>query len=315
MSSDPFDGTVEVSKRETVADGVVELTFAAIDEEALPSWEPGAHIEIVVDDDLIRHYSLCGEPTDPTWTVAVLQARDSRGGSKLVHERLNEGTTVRVRGPRNRFTQIPAKSYTFIAGGIGITPLLPMLRRADRDGIDWNLHYGGRTRDAMAYATELANQFADRVTLHPQDETGLLPLDTILAEIDADTAVYACGPEPMLTAIEERANDATWSLHVERFVAAKLADASENTPVEVTIASTGQSLTVPADQSILEAVEQAGIFALSSCREGICGTCETQVISGRPDHRDSYLTDQERESGDVMMICVSRANSPLELDL
>ncbi|RKS05202.1 ferredoxin-NADP reductase [Nocardiopsis sp. Huas11] len=299
-----------LDRRETVADGVLRLTLTRADGGAFEPWEPGAHVDLVLGPDLVRQYSLCGDPAErDVLRVAVLDAPEGRGGSRFVHERLTEGSTVRVRGPRNSFPFLPARRYVLVAGGIGITPLLPMIAAAHAAGADWRLVYGGRTRAAMAFGAELAREHGDRVSLHPQDEVGLLDLDALPADPGADTLVYCCGPEPLIAAVEERA--AGWpagTLRVERFAPREAATGGGAFDVE--LVESGVTVRVPEDRSVLEAVEDAGVQVLSSCREGTCGTCETPVLDGVPDHRDSLLTDEERASGEMMMICVSRAHSP-----
>jgi ferredoxin-NADP reductase len=305
-----------VARREPVADGVVSLLLEDPDGAELPAWTPGAHVDLLLAPDLTRQYSLCGSPTDRTgWRLGVLLDQGGRGGSRHVHERLEVGSRLPVRGPRNHFPLVAAERYVFVAGGIGITPLLPMVAQAEQAAADWTLFYGGRRRGSMAFLDELA-AYGDRVVLRPEDEYGLLDLATIL-EPRPDTPVYACGPEALLQAVEQRC--AAWppgSLHVERFAAKPVAEGAEATTVEVVCQRSGITVTVPADRSILEVVQEAGVNALSSCLEGVCGTCETAVIEGTPDHRDSLLSDEEKEAGDYMMICVSRSKSAqLVLDL
>jgi ferredoxin-NADP reductase len=299
-----------LERKETVADGVVRLTLRHPKGEALQHWEPGAHVDLLLPNGLVRQYSLCGDPADRSvFTLAVLLEPNGRGGSRYLHEQLRAGDRVRIRGPRNNFGLVDAKRYLFIAGGIGITPILPMLAAVHPD---WRLVYGGRTRASMAFAGDLCRRYGDRVRIRPQDETGLLPLETLLADADPDTAVYCCGPEPLLAAVEERCPPET--LHLERF--APRPDAGPRDAFEVELARSGTTILVPQGRSILESVEDAGVTVLSSCREGTCGTCETAVLDGMPDHRDSLLTPAERETGDVMMICVSRARGGrLVLDL
>jgi ferredoxin-NADP reductase len=233
-----------------------------------------------------------------------------------VHDQLAVGDVVRVRGPRNNFPLEPSPRYLFIAGGIGITPLLPMIATADAAGADWQLVYGGRQRSSMAFLDELARH-GDRVLVRPQDETGLLDLDGLLATPQADTRVYCCGPEPLLAAVEQRC--AGWppgSLHVERFSPRPPGAPARLEAFEVVLARSELTVDVPPDRSILEVVEDAGIPVLSSCAEGTCGTCETAVLEGLPDHRDSVLSEEERAANDCMMICVSRScSSRLVLDL
>lgn len=308
-----------VERREALADGVVGLTLRRPDGALMPRWEAGAHIDLVLGNGLVRQYSLCGSPPDlEALQVAVLREPASRGGSSYVHDELTEGADVRIRGPRNSFALVDSPRYLFIAGGIGITPIVPMLEAATTHGAQWRLVYGGRTRGSMAFRMELAQRYGDdRVTVCPQDEVGLLDLAGLLGEPVPDTAIYCCGPEPLLAAVE--AASVHWrsgTLHVERFAPRPDADAGERTAFEVELAQTGQTVTVGPDQSILDAVEAAGVFVPSSCQEGTCGTCETAVLEGIPDHRDCVLSDEERELNDTMMICVSRCHGPrLVLDL
>jgi ferredoxin-NADP reductase len=306
-----------LEKKEAVADDVVRLVLRHPDGHELPAWAPGAHVDLVLADGLVRQYSLCGDPGDlSTLHVAVLREEAGRGGSRHVHDELGEGDVVRVRGPRNHFPLVQADRYLFIAGGIGITPILPMIAQAEAAVADWQLVYGGRTRSSMAFQAELHDRYAGKVVIHPQDEAGLLDLPTLLADPGA-TAVYCCGPEGLLAAVEERcARLPKGTLHVERFAPKEGATDGPRESFEVELAQTGTILTVPADRSVLDVVEDSGVQVLSSCQEGTCGTCETIVLSGIPDHRDSVLTDDEQAANDTMMICVSRSCSPrLVLDL
>jgi ferredoxin-NADP reductase len=312
------DLTVVVDETQMVADRVVALTLRRPGNEDLPAWGPGAHVDLHLGPDLVRQYSLCGDPAErDQWRIAVLREQDSRGGSERVHA-LRAGESLRVRGPRNHFALAPAQRYAFIAGGIGITPILPMIAAAHLAGAEWNLLYGGRTRDSMAFR-ELLSAYAERVAVRPQDEHGLLDLAAILGEPRADTLVYCCGPEPLLAAVE--AACAPWpegALHIERFTArpADPRQSAGDTAIEVEFRASGITLEVPPGTSILHAAEAAGLPVVSSCQEGICGTCETAVLEGEPDHRDTVLSEDERESGETMMICCSRARSArLVLDL
>ncbi|MEE1799375.1 PDR/VanB family oxidoreductase [Streptomyces sp. JV176] len=307
-----------VAERVESADDVVSLVLRHPDGESLPEWQPGAHIDLLLDGGLVRHYSLCGDPGDrSSWRIGVLRVPQGRGGSAYVHGKLHAGTPVRVRGPRNNFALRPAGRYLFVAGGIGITPVLPMIAAAEAAGADWRLLYGGRSRSSMAFLDELA-AYGDAVAVRPQDRHGLLDLDGYLGEPAPGTLVYCCGPEPLLAAVEERCR--AWppgALRVERFQAKEQEEtAADAGAFEVLLSRSGHSLQVPPGKSVLETVRAAGVSVLSSCAEGICGTCETEVLEGEPDHRDSVLSAEERESGETMMICVSRARGPrLVLDL
>ena len=307
-----------VQKAELVAEDVVALTLVSPAGETLPAWSPGAHIDLVLADDLVRQYSLCSSPgEDGAWRIGVLRSPDSRGGSQRVHDSLTEGATVTVRGPRNHFPLVASSAYLFIAGGIGITPILPMIAQAQATGANWRLLYGGRHRASMAFLPELT-QYGDRVTVVPQDEAGFLDLDGVLGTPQKGTLVYCCGPEGLLSAVETKC--ASWppgSLHLERF-SAKPQEISEvaDESFELVLQQTGVTVTVPPDKSVFAVALEAGANVLGSCMEGVCGTCETEVVEGDVDHRDSVLNEEERASNEFMMICVSRCKSKrLVLDI
>jgi ferredoxin-NADP reductase len=290
------------------ADGVLSVELVSPTGAGLTSWEPGAHLDVRLGD-LSRQYSLCGSPADRhSYRLAVLHEPAGRGGSAYVHGTLRPGDLVEVSGPRNHFHLEPSPSYLFVAGGIGITPVLPMVARAESEGATWTLLYGGRTAESMAYTAELA-AYGDRVTVQPQDTQGLLDLDSLLATPRADTLVYCCGPEPLLAAVEQRM--AGWpegALHVERFSAPVVErDPADEHAVEVVLAESGRTVMVDPETSILQALLDDGVDILHDCQDGICGTCETKVIEGEVDHRDYVLSEREKAAGDCMMICVSRA--------
>jgi ferredoxin-NADP reductase len=302
---------LELVGKRTIAAGVVELLLAAPDRRRLRDWTPGSHVDLALPNGLVRQYSLCGVRRDPyTYRVAVLQERQSRGGSDYVHRELGVGDLVTVRGPRNNFPLSPAPSYLFVAGGIGITPILAMVAQASELGVPWRLLYGGRNRTSMAYLDEL-EQYGDNVQVVPQDEAGLPDLTGFLAEDSADALVYACGPSGLLRGIEAACQARpAHTLRTERFVA-ELDPPVRTTAFTVRLEHSGADVIVPPDLSVLDAVAQAGVEVLSSCRQGVCGTCETTVLAGTPDHRDSVLATDERAAGDCMLICVSRSCSDL----
>ncbi|MEU2621427.1 PDR/VanB family oxidoreductase [Streptomyces sp. NPDC007157] len=309
-----YEAELVVGARVSAADGVVSLTLRHPLGEELPRWEPGAHVDVVLGPGLEWQFSLCGDPGDRSgWRVAVLREPGGRGGSAFVHERLGVGDKVWVRGPRNHFRLEPAPRYRFVAGGIGITPILPMLAAAVAAGAEWTLLYGGRTRRSMAFTGELARYGGERVTVAPQDETGLLDLGPVLDDVPDGTLVYCCGPEPLLDAVEEHCPAGV--LRVERF-RPKARQAGEDGEFEVVLARSGRTLTVAPGVSVLDSVRAAGVEVLYSCTEGTCGTCETDVLEGDPDHRDSVLSEEERAAGETMLICVSRCRGErLVLDL
>ena len=311
-TADEVDLRLRVDRRTTGAEGVVVLDLRAPDGTDLPPWSAGAHVDLRLPGGITRQYSLCGNPADrAVWRIAVLREPESRGGSAHVHDALVEGVDVEVRGPRNHFPLETAPRYVFIAGGIGITPMLPMIDAAETAGAAWELHYGGRSRRSMAFLESLEEATGQQVTLHPQDEVGLIDLDRLLGAPRSDTFVYCCGPEPLLLAVEQRCAD--WppgALHVERFAPRDVGEPVLTDAFEVELATSGLSLTVPPEKSVLQVVEEAGVSVLSSCTEGTCGTCETTVLAGEVDHRDSLLTPAEQAANDTMFICVSRAACP-----
>jgi ferredoxin-NADP reductase len=315
-----FESDLVVESCEVVAEDVVAVTLVHPDGQTLPAWTPGAHIDLVLTPEITRQYSLCSSPADARrFTVGILNAPDSRGGSRFVHENVKTGSTIRIRGPRNHFPLVSSPRYVFIAGGIGITPMIPMIAEAEAAGADWTLLYGGRSEASMAYIDEL-RAYGDRVTLLPGNDVALMSaaLDERLGTPQPETLVYTCGPEGLLGAVEQRC--ATWpsgSLHLERF-AAKATDGAVDVEFEVVLARTGITITVPADKSIFRAAEDNGVSVLGSCHEGICGTCETVIVDvdGEVDHRDSVLNAEEQASNETMMICVSRCTSGrITLDL
>lgn len=313
MSVECWTAWLRVSSRTVPAEGIVELELVDPDGGELPEWSPGAHVDVAVGDGGWRQYSLCGDPADrSTWRIVILRVDDGRGGSRHLHDEVAQANQVLVRGPRNHFPFRKSPDYLFVAGGIGVTPLLPMIRAAETAGSRWQLVYGGRTIASMAYARELAHTYGDKVTLVPQDVDGILDLDDLLGTPLPETLVYCCGPATLLRAVENRC--AAWppgSLFLERFTpeltAESPCDLPEDAACEIELANSGIVLNVPPDQSLLDAVLDAGVDVIYSCEEGTCGSCETPVISGEVLHRDSILTDEEKASNATMMLCVSRA--------
>jgi ferredoxin-NADP reductase len=299
------------------SEGVLSLCLEDPSGGPLPPWEPGAHIDLTWANGVERQYSLCGDHDNPhQWRIGVLREPQGRGGSAYAHDVLRPGDEVLARGPRNHFALEPASRYLFIAGGIGITPILPMLTEATRAGAQWTLLYGGRLRGSMAFLSEL-EEWGSQVTVHPQDEVGFLPLADALKTPTPDTLVYCCGPEPLLAAAESAcASWPTGTFHCERFAPKPLADAGAATEFDVVLASSGERFRIPADKGILEVLKEVRADVAFSCEEGTCGTCEATVVSGIPDHRDSVLSEQEKAEGRTIMICVSRSlTDELVIDL
>lgn len=304
--------TLVVERVEPAAQGILMLTLASPDGKALPRWAPGAHIDIECGDTgLSRQYSLCGDPTDAgRLRIAVLRETDGRGGSAWVHDNVKPGQRLRVRGPRNHFRlDESAAKVIFIAGGIGITPISAMARRAQALGIDYALHYSGRTRAGMAMLAELAALHGDRLHVHVSAEGSRNDFGALLAQPDANTQLYACGPERLLDALQQAC--AHWpqdALRVEHFHSTLgTLDPDREHAFEAELKDSGLVVTVRADQTLLAALRAANIDVQSDCEEGLCGSCEVSVLAGDIDHRDVVLTRAEREANRKMMSCCSRA--------
>ncbi|OQR61620.1 hypothetical protein B6E66_23555 [Streptomyces maremycinicus] len=299
---------VTVDSIRTVADGVVELVLADPSARSLRPWEPGAHLDLHLPNGLVRQYSLTSDPDDTSqYRVAVLREASSRGGSAFIHSALRVGDTLTCDGPRNNFSFLPARAYRFVAGGIGVTPLLQMMESAEKAGIAWRLAYFGRSAASMAWADDLQTRFPHRVAVRPDDVFGLPDLDAVLGDLGDEEKVYACGPGGLLDALAARLGNRTAGvLHIERFAPVDTQNQPEREAFNVTLDRSGIQLEVPADKSILDVMEERGIPVVSSCREGTCGTCETAVLSGQVDHRDSILSDEEKKENESMMICCSR---------
>lgn len=295
-----------IASRSEPAEGVLRLV---LESPELPGWAPGAHVDVTLPSGLVRQYSLCGDPADAgRYTLAIRLVEDGRGGSREAHAQLVEGAELELRPPRNRFELLPAASYAFVAGGIGITPILPMLRAATAAGADWTLLYGGRSRASMPFLAELA-AYGDRVTVVPEDEAGLPDLAPLRAPAPG-TAVYCCGPEPLLRAVTAAAADPA-AVRVERFAPPAPGPAR---PFTVELRRSGRAVEVGAGESALAAVRRELPNTPYSCEQGFCGTCRHRVLAGEVEHHDELLTDQERE--DSMLLCVSRAKGEsLILDL
>ncbi|GAB88546.1 PDR/VanB family oxidoreductase [Gordonia rhizosphera] len=308
---------LRVHQKTWEADGVTSVTLVDPTGAPLPTWEPGSHVALQLPGGLVREYSLCSDPEDTArWTVAVLRAEQSRGGSAFVHDRLSVGAEVEVCGPRNAFAiDDDAREHVLVAGGVGITPIIAMMRRLHRDGHPWRMLYAGRSRRSMAFVDEVALH-ADS-TIHADDEQGGLPdLAGVVATAPAGAVVYCCGPAPLLDAVAAHVPEGV-TLRTERFAAPiAAAPAGDDTAFDVVLDRSGQRVTVGPDTSVLDALLEAGVDVPSSCTEGICGTCEVGVVKGDVDHRDFLLSEAEHAANTTMFPCVSRCRSAeLVLDL
>ncbi|MCS5721829.1 PDR/VanB family oxidoreductase [Herbiconiux sp. CPCC 203407] len=303
-----------------IADRVKSLRFEPTHRRPVVPWAPGAHLDFRLGSGLVRQYSLCGEPSDDRgYTVGILLDPASQGGSEAMH-RLAEGDTIEIRGPRNNFELVPASQYLFFAGGIGITPILAMVRSAAESAVPWRLVYGGRNRSSMAFQDELRAARGGELSIIPEDTDGRADFARELSLAIPGTAIYACGPAPMLDALAASCSalGLEAQLHVERFKSSGEVHAHQpaDGSFEVELARTGEVIPVSATQSIVDAILPARPNQPYSCLEGYCGTCETKLLLGEPDHRDEYLSDDQKAANDTVMLCVSRAKGRrLVLDL
>jgi tetrachlorobenzoquinone reductase len=303
-----------VSAVESLAPDVMLLRLRSADGADLPAWRPGDHLELVLPSYRIRHYSLCGDRADrSTYTVAVLRVGAGRGGSVEIHDAVGVGTELAVRGPRNNFELVEAPAYLFLAGGIGITPLVAMADHVAGSAADWRLVYGARDRGAIVFSQRLRELGPDRVVFVPEDEHGRPAFAELIGSTAEGTALYCCGPAGMIKEVERVCAELgrRADLHVERFGGqGSIAEAEGvNTEFELELAATGVVLTIPADRTALEVVHEVLPDHPYSCLGGQCGSCEVAVLVGEVDHRDEVLSDAEHAANSAMTLCVSRARS------
>jgi ferredoxin-NADP reductase len=298
------------------AEGVLSFELEALSGASLPDFSPGAHIDMHLPGGLMRQYSLTNASNGCHYIIGVGLDRASRGGSRWLHDQARPGHVLTIGTPRNTFPMAASLAgAALFAGGIGITPIRAMAGHLAAQGVPWTLYYAARSRASAAFANDLL-ALEGAVHLHLDDEAGgLLDIAAAVAAAPEDSHLYCCGPEPMIAAFLEAAKDrAPDHVHVEHFGA--FAPLPNDGGLVVELARSGKVIEVGADQSILDAVLAAGVAVTSSCRNGVCGTCETPVLAGTPDHRDLILSEAEKTAGDTMMICCSRAKSPrLTLDL
>ncbi|MBN9429915.1 MAG: oxidoreductase [Burkholderiales bacterium] len=305
------------------AEGISTFEFRSTGAQPLPPFTAGAHIDLHLASGLVRSYSLCNSQDESDrYVVGVNRDRNSRGGSRLMHDTLKVGTVLNISAPRNNFPLDETAPHSMlIGGGIGITPMLCMLRRLESLGRPWTLHYCARNRASAAFVDELtalqAGSKVGTLHLHFDDESNgqFLSLQKVVAEAPAGAHFYCCGPLPMLAAYEEATRDLPpGRMHVEYFSAKEAPSTSGGFVVE--LANSGKTIEVPEGKTILDMLLDAGVDVPYSCMEGVCASCETRVIEGVPDHRDLVLTKEEQASNKVMMVCCSGSKSPkLVLDL
>lgn len=307
---------VRVRSMRWEASGVLSLDLTAPDLAPLPDFDPGSHIDLHLPNGVMRQYSLCGDPRDTSrYRIAV---RSVSGGlsSQFIHRKLRPGELLTVSAPRNNFTFDDAENYLFIAGGIGITPLLPMMQSAAAAHKPWTLLYCNRSDDEAPFLDEI-RALDGTINLHSSAAGTRLDAASRLAHVEPNTLVYCCGPERLMLAVEEAT--AGWpegSVRFEWFAPRSQPDDETSGSFEVVCQASGVTLTVPPDKTVLATLHDAGIAMPCSCQQGICGTCEVRVLGGEVDHRDSIQSQAERAANQSMMVCVSRARSPqLLLDI
>lgn len=313
---------VEVAEIAAEARDVVVIELRSAGGEPLPPFEPGAHLEVRLPNGMVRHYSLINDWRETgRYVMAVGKAANGRGGSAYLHGSVRCGTQLAISAPRNHFRLDPAASrYRFVAGGIGITPIMAMIHWCNAKGRPWKLFYAARSRQRAAFYEELRQFGPERVHFHFDEERGdVMRVADTLAALAEGEQVYCCGPQPLMRAVEAATSGLPAGVaHFEWFAAPQDGAQAEAAGGEfrVDLQRSGRSFPVPPDQSILEVLEANGLEVPFSCREGLCRTCETAVCEGEPEHRDYVLSQQERCEGKTVMVCVSRSKSPvLVLDL
>ena len=304
---------VRVNKITAEAADIRAFEFVSVN-GVLPRFTPGAHINVKIEEGLVRQYSLCNDAQETSrYLIAVKRAPDSRGGSQTMHERVAVGDILSISAPLNHFPLQPrATHHLLVAGGIGVTPLIAMARELRSSGASFELQYFARSIEHTAFHEMLSGpEFRGKVTFHYAVEPERLHeyLHKVLWQHRAGAHMYLCGPRPFMDLVEDIAA-ATWppeSIHIEHFGADPMASAGPREAFDITLARSGGTYTVPADMSIAAVLAENGIANVTSCEQGVCGTCLTGLLKGTPDHRDAFLTDGERKSCDKIMVCVSRA--------
>jgi ferredoxin-NADP reductase len=311
----------EIVEISILTERIKQFRLAARPDNMLPRFTPGAHIRVALPDGSYRCYSLIELPsttsTPEEYRIAVQLEPEGQGGSSYMHG-LAKGDILKFEPPKNDFPLDDTVPAVLIAGGIGVTPMISMATRLQARGQDFEFHYAGRSADVMAYVDPLKAAFGSRLFLHFDDDPDTsLNLTQIIQGIPDQYHLYFCGPVGMLEATKSIASAAEipeGRIHFEVFATPKAQDGDQ--PFEVELSSTAQVFTIPVGKTIIEVLDEAGIDIMFDCQRGDCGICQTDVISGEPDHRDVVLSDDEKASGDVMQICVSRAKSPrLVLDI
>ncbi|HET7689854.1 MAG TPA: PDR/VanB family oxidoreductase [Nocardioidaceae bacterium] len=308
---DGFELSLVVAAREQVAQDVVALTLVAPDGAVLPSWTPGAHLDVFLPSGRQRQYSLCGDPAHRRHYRIAVRLLPDGAGSREIHEDVAAGSRLTVRGPRNAFHLVPEASYLFVAGGIGITPLLPMVRCVAASGTDWRLVYLGRSRETLPFLGELA-RYSDHVDVRTDDQHGVPDAEALVGLAAPGAGVYLCGPPALVDSVRPALAEVnpTARLYSERFSAPPVRGGE---PFTATLSRTGTTVEVGADESLLAALRREVPGVAYSCQQGFCGTCKLTVLEGEVEHRDTLLLDSERNTS--MLPCLSRGSGTLVLDV
>lgn len=312
---------VRVASVTDEAEDIRSLELVDAEGNLLPQFSAGAHIDVHLTDKLVRQYSLCNDPSERTrYVIAVLRDPQGRGGSAAVHE-LKRGDQIRISAPRNQFELVPGGRAMLVAGGIGITPILSMAQSLAAAGNPFSLHYATRTRKRTAFMESLgASSFAQSVSHYWSKEADGRKLDLaeLLQSPELEDHLYVCGPRNFMDSVIETARRQGWPeerIHYE-FFTGEVVRLDSDDSFTVQLVSSGMSVEVPKEKTVVEALAAAGIEIPTSCEQGICGTCLTGVVRGVPDHRDMFLTVEEQTCNDKFLPCCSRARtSVLVLDL
>jgi len=315
---------VRVARKQREAQDIFSFELVhAEDGQPLPPFGAGAHIDVHLPGGITRQYSLCNDPREShRYLIGVLRDASSRGGSRALHADIAEGSLLRISAPRNHFAlQQDATRSLLLAGGIGVTPILSMAERLAAAGAPFEMHYCARSPERAAFAERIRQcAFAHQVQFHFDDGDAAqqLPLGQLVGTVQPGVHLYVCGPKGFMDAVLGAARAGGWpedQLHYE-FFGAEIAISDADGPFEVELACSGRVIPVAREQTVVQALAQAGVEVATSCEQGVCGTCLTRVLAGEPDHKDMYLTPEEQAANDQFMPCCSRSRTPrLVLDL
>lgn len=315
---------VKITDRSMETASIVSLILQAVDDEQLPDYKAGSHIDVSISNNLTRQYSLCDNRQDSScYRIAILKDANSRGGSIKVHQDFKIGDEISISQPRNCFSLNGSdKRSILIAGGIGITPLMSMGYELENQGAEFELHYFCRNKEQAAFYDELKHaSFSDKVHFYFDDKrtSNSEKLNSILKSPSGSVGLYTCGPQGFMDSVIQLACEHQWlaeNIHKEFFSASESIQSDADKDFIIELAQSNQTIVVSAEQTALEALELAGVDVDSSCEQGICGACILNVISGTPDHRDNYFSDEEKALNNRFTPCCSRAKSEkLILDL